>query len=592
MYPIFQSKLGRRIVLLVITSMLLVLGALGISGWLATRESAARVFYERQALAQAASGHLDYVLRQNLARLENFRFATGVDIEDNDLEPEKRALRTTYFGSVFTSGVFVTDQNGTVIWQEPYQEDFVGTNLNNYAPIWQSLQTARPVVSNAIVLEPDRKTEILMVTPLHSREGRIVGLVGGRIDPLGRSLQEFTRPAALGEASFIDVIDANGVVLASSEPQRVLQNEYALRPRELEVVQSASLASASWTLTVRQLQRMALAPVRTMEQRFIIFGLVSLLFALSLSWGMARSLVKPLAQLTTAAQNISHGDLTRPVPELGQDEVGELGRSFDAMRIALKESLEEIQRWNKELEAKVAERTRQLEASYREIETKEAARRELLRKILTAQEEERKRIARELHDETTQSLIALVMRLETLNAVAVEATRKTGNRLADIKALAVKTLDNVHKTIFDLRPSVLDDLGLLSALRWYAENRLPAAGIRVHVEVPHEERKLPAELEIALFRIVQEAITNIIKHAEARNAMLNVEFVNSAIRIEVEDDGKGFDVKSVSPQVDRTRGLGLLGMEERVTLLGGKFEIESQPGSGTHLTIEVPLEAT
>lgn len=591
MYPIIKSNLGRRIVLLVAVSMLLLLTALGISGWLAVRQSSDRVSHERQALAQATAKYLDYILQQNLERLDTIQFAQGVDIEDDDLEPEKRALHSTYLGSIFDDGVFITDQQGTVLWVEPFRQDFVGTNIGSYLPIWQSFQTKKPLLSDVFTIEPNGKNVIFMVTPLRNREGIIVGLVGGQIDPTGRALQEFTRLIELGETSYIDVIDSNGVVLASSDPQRILgKDQEGTNQGEAEVTELAHLATAPWSVAISQSEKEALAPVRTMEQRFIIFGLSAVAIALFLSWGMARSLVKPIGQLTTAAQSISRGDLSQPIPQLGSDEIGELSRSFDAMRIALKKSLEEIQEWNRELETKVEERTRQLEDSYREIERKEAARGELLRKILAAQEEERKRIARELHDETTQSLVGLVMRLETATAIPNEAAVKIKSILTDIKSLTVRTLDNVHKIIFDLRPSVLDDLGLLSALRWYAENRLGALDIKVRVEVTGEERKFPPQVEIALFRVVQEAINNIVKHANAHNVVLSVEFKDSTIGIEVEDDGKGFDVEAVSWQADKAQGLGLLGMKERVTLLGGKFNIESQPDGGTHLTIEVPLD--
>ena len=235
-------------------------------------------------------------------------------------------------------------------------------------------------------------------------------------------------------------------------------------------------------------------------------------------------------------------------------------------------------------------RTRQLEDSYREIERKEAARGELLRKILTAQEEERKRIARELHDETTQSLLGLLMKLDAASRTPAEASETINDILMDVRKLAAETLDSVHRIIFDLRPSVLDDLGLLSALRLYAETRLGSVGIKVRVELTGEDRALAPQIETALFRVVQEAIANIVRHAEAQNAVISVEFEDATVRIEVEDDGKGFDVEAVRRQADKALGLGLLGMEERIALLGGRFHIDSNPGGGARLVMEVPLD--
>lgn len=590
MFSVLKSNLGRRIVFLVSLSMFLILTALVISGWLAIRQSSEQIFEQRQYLAQATSNHLDFVLRQSLERLDSFQFTQDVNIEDGNLEPEKRALHSTYLGSIFDDGAFITDQGGTVLWIEPFRSGFVGTNIGHYPSIQQSLNSGKPSVSNILTVAPGGKKAIFVVTSLRNQEGRIVGLVGGQIDPMGRVLQESTQLFSLGQGSYIDIVDGNGVVVASSDPQRILKKEGEISNHEqAEVTVSAALSISPWSVVVRQTESEAFAPVRTMEQRFVLFGLSSLVIALFLSWGMARSIVKPIGQLNAAAQHISQGDLSLPIAQLGSDEIGELSQSLDAMRIELKKSLDEIQQWNQTLEAKVEERTRQLEDSYREIERKEAAREELLRKVLTVQEEERKRIARELHDETTQSLSGLVMKLEAAIAAPVEADGKIKDKLLDIRDLAVRTIDNVHKAIFDLRPSVLDDLGLLSALRWYAENRLRALNIKVRVEVTGEERKLSPEVEIALFRVVQEAINNIVRHAEAHNMVLGVEFKDSSIVIEVEDDGKGFDVQAVSLRADRVHGLGLLGMKERVALLGGNMDIESRPGRGTHLTIIVPL---
>lgn len=591
MYPVLRSNLGRRIILLVAVSMLLIIVALGVSGSLAIRQSADQVASERRALAQATGAYLEHVLEQNLERLDSVRFAQGVDIEDSDMEPERRALHSIYLGSIFDDGVFITDEQGTVLYAEPFAEGFVGSNLSNLPPIVQSLNSRKPSISNVLTVEPSGKRVIFMVTPLRNIEGRVVGLVGGKIDPTGRTLQDITELVEHGQTSHVSVIDGNGVILASSDRQRILKTEEEVASQgKAEVTGLAPLSLAPWSVAFRQSETEALAPVRAMEQRFIVFGLSALVVALFLSWGMARSLVRPIGQLNAAAQSISQGDLSQPTPELGSDEIGELSRSLDAMRIALKKSLDELQDWNTELEAKVEVRTKQLEDSYREIERKEAARGELLRKILTAQEEERKRIARELHDETTQSLLGLLMKLEAASKTPSEASSIDSDMLMDVKNLAVETLDNVRRIIHDLRPSVLDDLGLLSAIRWYAEARFGSVAIKARVELTGEDRSLAPEIETALFRVVQEAIANIVRHAEAHNAVISVELEDAAVRIEVEDDGKGFDVEAIRRQADKAVGLGLLGMEERIALLGGRFQIESNPGGGTRLVIEVPLD--
>ncbi len=590
MYPVLKSNLGRRILLLVGMSTFLMLGALVVSGWLAVRHSSELILHERQAVAEASRNYLDYVLRQNLERLGGVGFAPGVDLEDGNPDPERAALHEAYLGSIFDEGIYIADQSGTVRWIEPSRPDFIGTNIGDYPFIRTGLSTGRPAISDIITLEPTGEKVVLMISSLRNRAGKIVGLTVGQVSTSGRVLTEFPRLVDLGERSYIDVIDGNGIVLASSDPHRILMsNQEITRQAGPEVTAFDQLTLAAWSVVVRQSESAALAPVRTMEQRFIFFGFSSLALALFLGWGMARSLIKPIGQLNSAAQSISKGDLSQPIPQLGGDELGELGRSLDLMRVALKRSLDEIQQLNRNLEAKVIERTRQLEDSYRELGRKEAARGELLRKLLSAQEEERKRIARELHDETTQSLTGLVMRLEAATGMVDDAAPRIRGLLVDVKNLALRSIDSLHQIIFNLRPAVLDDLGLLPALRWYADHRLRELGIKLRVEVTGEERRLPPQFETALFRVVQEAITNIARHAEARNVVLSVEYADSILTIEIEDDGKGFDVEAIRLQSDGGRGLGLMGMEERITLLGGKLHIESQPGRGTHITVEVPI---
>lgn len=224
---------------------------------------------------------------------------------------------------------------------------------------------------------------------------------------------------------------------------------------------------------------------------------------------------------------------------------------------------------------------------YAEVARKEHLRGELLRRVITAQEEERKRIARELHDETSQALTALLFAAdEALESGTSGEVRATLERM---QQLARHTLDGVHQLIFDLRPSMLDHLGLVPALRWFATSRLEPAGIRLSIEEGPCTRRLAAEAETALFRAVQEAINNIARHAMARNVALRFTFGNDTALVTVEDDGIGFDTLEVPLSPDSCRGLGLLGMHERISLLGGTVEITSAPRCGTQVRISLPL---
>lgn len=227
---------------------------------------------------------------------------------------------------------------------------------------------------------------------------------------------------------------------------------------------------------------------------------------------------------------------------------------------------------------------------YSEVQRKEQLRGELLNLVISTQEEERKRIARGLHDETSQALTSLAVNLEAIIAILPSDADEAKAKLRGIQSLALKTLDEIHKVIYELRPTLLDDLGLVAAVKWHAENYLEAAGIKVHLETAGLERRLPAQIETALFRIIQEATTNIARHAFAESTSISLEFNETCIAVHIEDDGKGFDLNEVMRSRDGERGLGLLSMEERAELLGGHLSIKSRAGLGTQITVKIPIE--
>ncbi len=158
-----------------------------------------------------------------------------------------------------------------------------------------------------------------------------------------------------------------------------------------------------------------------------------------------------------------------------------------------------------------------------------------------------------------------------------------------MKVVVEQTLESIHRLIFNLRPAVLDDLGLVAALRWAAEAHLEPMGIDVSFEVLGRERRLAPEIEITLFRVGQESISNIARHAEADSVTIKIEFREKALSLSVEDDGQGFRPEEISAAGRKVRGLGLLGMEERVALIGGELTVRSEPGKGTEISVVVPV---
>jgi len=207
--------------------------------------------------------------------------------------------------------------------------------------------------------------------------------------------------------------------------------------------------------------------------------------------------------------------------------------------------------------------------------------REALRQVVEAQELERTRLARELHDETGQALTSILLGLkEVEQAVEGEQGRAA---VASLRELVVSTLQDVRRLAVELRPSALDDFGLVTAIERLADTYRQQAGVDVDLEASIGEERLPPEVETALYRIVQEALTNVSKHAGASRISIVVRRKGNSAAVVVEDDGRGFDAHA------RSDGLGLPGMRERVALLGGRLIVESSSGSGTTLAVEVPI---
>ena len=227
---------------------------------------------------------------------------------------------------------------------------------------------------------------------------------------------------------------------------------------------------------------------------------------------------------------------------------------------------------------------------YREVRARESLRGELYHRIVSAQERERQRIARELHDGTGQVLTGLGLGLmAAAESVKVDPERAS-RQLVELKDLNAQALQELRDLIGNLRPSVLDDMGLVPALKSQVNEFQARTGIEAGFRVSGHRRRLPAQAETVIFRIAQEALTNVAKHAEAEHAFVRLVFEDERVQLVVTDDGQGFDpVAALRDNADQRRAWGLLGMQERVTLVGGECEIASQPGTGTTVRVVVPL---
>jgi signal transduction histidine kinase len=226
---------------------------------------------------------------------------------------------------------------------------------------------------------------------------------------------------------------------------------------------------------------------------------------------------------------------------------------------------------------------------YDEVHHVAARRGQLIRRMVIHQDERCRRISRELHDEISQSLIAMALDLEAMQ-ISKGKTDDSVERVGDLRTRLLTALAEVNRIILDLRPSLLEDMGLVAALQWYASERLEPQGIALHTRTSKMDGRLQPHVETTLYRIGQEAMTNIAKHSGAKNVWLNIARADHHFTLTVRDDGDGFNVSAVQSHRDDCVGIGLFGMKERATLVGGVFSIQSAPHKGTRVSVQIPAE--
>ncbi len=599
----------RKILLLVIASILVMLVSIGLVSYLTVRKSIDASLEHQLTMSRLLGKSLDYTLERNITRLHDISITGNVDLEDGDWVPEKRALQTAYEYSIFSDGIFLMDLDGNILLRYPHKDDGA-INLLGITYVQEALRERKTVVSDLYTLSPTRRQVIFVLAPLKDFRGDIVGLVGGEIDPSNYFFSWVMKAFPTNEDMKVELIDSHGIVISSNDPQRTLtytdhdrflgnlikQKKAQVsrchrchvggqESREADMMAFAPLSFAPWGVTVRQPESVVFRPTKQLKYAFLIVSLVVIAVAVVLSVGLSRSIISPLRALGRASERIASGDLIAPVPVYGGDEVGELAESFEAMRVRLEDSLECIRLHTVELEDTVKERTAELSMQKKQLSL-------LLDKGIRAQEEERKRIARELHDETSQTLAALGMSLE-VSSEALRQDKLTPNMILELKRKVSFLMDGINRLIHDLRPPVLDDLGLESAIRWLLQRHFGEIEMAYNMETSGlEGLKLDKNTELSFFRIVQESVINIVKHSNAAHVDIGLSLLEGELSLEITDDGVGFDFDEVleAHENGSEHGFGLMGMNERVMNLGGEVTVRSGKGEGTKITIHIPSE--
>ena len=344
--------------------------------------------------------------------------------------------------------------------------------------------------------------------------------------------------------------------------EEVVQNNKLLRPfLGIPVFYKVLLANSfiifvgatGGTWLASRLNSATYAPIS-----LVVFVTIGWLVSVALNFVVLQIAFRPLMDLGRVMKRVQAGERTLRASLTGVDpEADQLARTFNTMLEAIDE-----------------------------------ANRARASQIIKAQEQERKRIARELHDETSQVLTSLLISLAVLEESIT--TQEARDRITETRQLAHQTLRAIRNLSIDLRPSALDDLGLLPALRWYVKEYQQKTNIEVefHTSGFKDRQRLPPEMETALYRIVQESLTNVAKHAQAHKVTIMLREEADAVNATITDDGRGFDVEELEKTGDKDRGLGLVGMQERALLLDGTATVESSHAHGTVVNVSIPLHTS
>jgi signal transduction histidine kinase len=288
------------------------------------------------------------------------------------------------------------------------------------------------------------------------------------------------------------------------------------------------------------------------------FAVLGIGLSLLVNFLILHAALKPLRELRSMAGRISEGN------DVNLEGISNPDIDTGNLYTSLQNLLKQLEQRNRQLHA-ISERT------------------------INLQEEERKSISRSLHDDTGQALTMLIFNLDQMESRLPSGEEELANLISNTRILAANALNELRRIVFGLRPAILDDLGLVSAIRWYARSNLDNEKTNISIEAGDPIPDLPSKITTTLFRIAQEGINNIVRHADAKNVQISIALSESHIRLCIKDDGRGIEQSLLSSDYVKADHLGLLGLQERVELLGGEFHLETNPGSGVCLEVDLPL---
>ncbi|MBI4282578.1 MAG: HAMP domain-containing protein [Chloroflexi bacterium] len=580
----FRKQLRLRIALELALGLTILFGLYVGLMWWAVHISTIRAMQGIEAATEQMAAMVEDIVGIAGRQLDAVAREAELGVNDSATAQQWGMVRSLLLPVGSFESIGVADQEGRLLWSEgrPADEQVWLTT----SALAQALRKGESAV--AIGERADDSRIFIMVSPLNSPPGTEAGALLGSLNLTSLGVQILFMPAG-GKGLRVDVVDSGGGLLASSMGSGIRYANLAhltllgdaLRKGESKVVIHDTGGAYGHVVAfvpfkdipggviLEEEKAAALAIPRQLHRLGLIIGSIALVILSLMVWWHIGRITRPIGELSAAASAMADGSFDRRVPVTSKDELGLLAYSLEMMRVRLKSAWELRQRWVLELEQQVEERTG------------EAHR--LLGRVVSAQEDEQKRVARELHDGAAQHLATLLVALDRAELLLLSGNQPGEEIWHQAQEEARQALAEIRRLVSGLRPAALDDLGLVPAIRGYAENRLKPLGIMLRYEVVGQERRLGSSLESALFRIVQEAVNNVIRHAEAQHVRVQLEFTGKAVSATVEDDGVGFDSSA------KSQGIGLAGMRERASLVGGVLSLHSSSKSGTRVSVTIPL---
>ena len=574
--PQFRSLLA-QFTLRVIAPLTLVMLVIIAAGLYVYQQAVTALVLDRdRQLAALSAAQLTEAMTRYARELE--ALASSPEVHSSVALPQAISLENSAeVLQIFTAGIVVVDRDGTVISVTPAETSPVGETVAGQDYFISAQEQLAPTFSQVMTDVRSGQYMIVIATPILDDRNAFVGALLGAVDLKNTTLSEPIEKLHIGDGGLAYLVDGTGHVISHPDVANI-GADFADRPFVANVIAGESggtlwqarttgeevvlgyapVANTGWGLIVREPWDSIVGSVQTYGLLMVLLTVAAVGVAAYLLWQGVRRIAVPIQLLVGQTARLAAGEIVESIPVYGIDEMDMLEHAFNQMATQI--------------------------ASYR------AGLRRYVEVMTQAQEEEGRRIARELHDETVQSLLTIARRLELYQISETAPARLA--QLAELQKMVTDTMLGVRQISRDLRPLILEDLGLIPALRALARVAPEASGERpqARLEIDGQPIDLGAEQELALYRVTQEALANVHRHARATNIWVALTFDSTAVRLEISDDGLGFEVPRSLTELAQGDSFGLMGIQERVWVLGGSLVIKSAPGQGTRLSVTLPLQ--